>query len=95
MECMRMTGSFSRGAFSGAFFAFADGKAPGTGKIHKIPERSEIEEKYRWNLEDIYPSPEAWEAAFAALSPRIDALGAYGGRVGESAETLLAFMREN
>ena len=79
--------------FSAAFRA--DGGTPGPGKVHKIPERSEIEEKYKWNLEDIYPSLEAWEAAFAALSPRIDALGTSSGRMGESAETLLAFMREN
>ncbi|MDR1048796.1 MAG: oligoendopeptidase F [Synergistaceae bacterium] len=54
-----------------------------------------MEEKYKWNLEDVYPSPEAWEASFAALSPRIDALAAFNGRLGESAETLLAFMRED
>jgi oligoendopeptidase F len=88
--------SFFRGSsrdFSAAFRA--DGEAPGAGKVHKIPERSEIEEKYKWNLEDIYPSLDAWEAAFAGLSSRIDALGAFGGRMGESAETLLAFMRED
>jgi oligoendopeptidase F len=75
----------------------SNGGAPGAGKIRSIPERAEIEEKYKWNLEDIYPSPEAWEAAFAALSPRVDALGVFAaaGRLGESAETLLAFMRED
>jgi oligoendopeptidase F len=95
---MDMTGPFISGT---SFFSFrasdfnADGRAPGAGKIHKIPERSEIEEKYKWNLEDIYPSLKAWETAFAALSPRFDALGAFAGRLGESAETLLAFMRED
>jgi oligoendopeptidase F len=76
--------------------ADADAPAANTaGKIHKIPERSETPEKYKWNLEDIYPSPEAWEAAFAALSPRIGALASFGGRLGESAETLLEYMRED
>ena len=69
---------------------FADTPA-GTGKI---AERADIEEKYKWNLEDIYPSVEAWEKAFAELSPKIDALSAFEGKLGESADTLLSFIKE-
>ncbi|MDR1378425.1 MAG: oligoendopeptidase F [Synergistaceae bacterium] len=60
----------------------------------KVPERAEIDAKYKWNLEDIYPSIEAWEAAFASLSPRLDALVAFEGKATSSAEALLSFLRE-
>jgi oligoendopeptidase F len=60
----------------------------------KVPERNSIPETYKWNLEDIYPSVEAWERSFAALSPRVDALAAFEGKTGTSAEALLAFLRE-
>ncbi|MDR1977251.1 MAG: oligoendopeptidase F [Synergistaceae bacterium] len=60
----------------------------------KVPERGDIAEKYKWNLEDIYPSVQAWEEAFAALSPRIDALASFQGKASSSADALLAFLRE-
>ncbi|MDR1048284.1 MAG: oligoendopeptidase F, partial [Synergistaceae bacterium] len=59
----------------------------------KLPERSEIEERYKWNLEDIYPSIEAWEEAFAALAPRIEALGARAGKL-NGPDALLSYLRE-
>ncbi|MDR2136699.1 MAG: oligoendopeptidase F [Synergistaceae bacterium] len=65
----------------------------GTGK-GKVPERAEIDEKYKWNLEDIYPSVEAWETAFAALSPRLHSLASFEGKATSSGEALLSFLRE-
>jgi oligoendopeptidase F len=32
-------------------------------KSKQIPTRDEIEEQYRWNLADIYPTTDAWEKA--------------------------------
>ena len=31
-------------------------------EIKKIPERTEIEEQYKWAIHDIYASDELWEA---------------------------------
>lgn len=28
-------------------------------------ERNEVESKYKWKVEDIYPSDEAWEKAYS------------------------------
>ena len=32
------------------------------GASKAIPQRADIEDKYKWNLKDIYLSEEAWEA---------------------------------
>lgn len=59
----------------------------------RIPLREELEEKDTWRLEDIYPTDEAWEADFEKFSALPDRIAAYKGRLGESAETLLEFLR--
>ncbi len=51
-------------------------------------ERSEIPEKYTWNLADLYPSDEAWKAARDDLRKRIPALASHRGHLGDSAEAL-------
>ena len=33
----------------------------------QLRKRSEIDDKYKWDLSHIYPTKEAWEEAFAAL----------------------------
>ncbi|MFB6097204.1 MAG: oligoendopeptidase F [Haloferacaceae archaeon] len=55
-----------------------------------VRERSDIDAEYKWDLEDIYGSDEEWEAAFEAVSERIEELSAYEGRVTEGPETLLS-----
>ena len=62
----------------------------------EIPERSEIPELFRWDLEAIYPSIDAWETAFEALTPRVDALAEYAGHLGEGkGKKLLSFLKED
>ena len=58
-----------------------------------ILERSQRPEADRWALEDLYPTDDAWEADFTALREKLDALSGYAGRLGESGETLLAYLR--
>ena len=36
-----------------------------------IPERSEIDEKYKWKLTDIFKSDEEWENVFSLVSKKI------------------------
>ncbi len=55
--------------------------------------RSEIPEEYKWNLEAIYPADEQWEQDFAKVAPMLEVVGSYRGRLGESAQTLLAALR--
>ncbi len=60
--------------------------------IKKIPERSEIEEQYKWAVQDLYPSDEAWEEALCEAKAAIPAYADYVGKLGSSAQTLLDFV---
>jgi oligoendopeptidase F len=51
-------------------------------------ERSEIPEKYRWKLGDLFPSVDAWKQARADLQQRIARLPEHRGHLGDSAEAL-------
>lgn len=51
-------------------------------------ERSEIPDKYRWNLSELFPSDAAWKNARDELAKRVPALAAHQGKLGESAESL-------
>ena len=37
----------------------------------KIRNRKDVPEEYKWKLEDIFPSDDAWEECFFALSERM------------------------
>lgn len=58
----------------------------------QIAKRSEIPLEKRWATEDIFASTEEWEKSFAEVKERIKELEAYRGRLGESAEKLLAYL---
>jgi len=53
-----------------------------------VPERSDIDEQYKWELESLYADDEAWEAAFESVQERLDDLRAFEGRATEDPETL-------
>ena len=59
-----------------------------------IPARKDVPEKDKWNLSSIYKSDDEWEAALKALPELTKKAAAYKGRLGESAETLLAALKE-
>lgn len=61
-------------------------------EIQKIPERSEIAPEDKWAIEDLYPSDEAWEAELKKLAENQDALAAFAGKLGSSAEALYAYL---
>ena len=60
---------------------------------NKVPYRSEISEENKWRLEDVFPSDEAWEESLKKAEEYIERGASYRGRLGESAKTLLEFMR--
>ena len=47
-------------------------------------DRAKIDDKYKWNLADLYPSDDAWRAAKDKLPPEIAKLGAFKGTLGSS-----------
>ncbi len=63
-----------------------------TGKA-LLPSRSEIEDKYKWNLNDIYASDEQWETDFNWVIGQIPEYKKYEGRLADSPSTLLACLR--
>jgi len=53
-------------------------------------DRSEIDAKYKWTLEDIYADNAAWEADFKKLEATIPGLAGFQGHLGDGAAGLLA-----
>jgi oligoendopeptidase F len=51
--------------------------------------RSQVPVEQTWNLDDIFPTVEAWEEEYDAVSELIGTVTKYKGRLGESAQTLL------
>lgn len=49
--------------------------------------------EYRWNVSDLYPSNEAFNAARVALEKRIPEIESYKGHLGDSAATLLKALK--
>lgn len=64
-----------------------------TLKIQKLPKREEIEQQYKWKLEDIYPSNEEWEKDFNKIKDLIPRIAQYQGKLGESSSTLLQIFK--
>jgi oligoendopeptidase F len=56
--------------------------------MSSVPERDEIAEDDKWDLDSLYADDEEWAEAFEEASDRLDDLRAYEGRVVESAATL-------
>ncbi|MBR0279944.1 MAG: oligoendopeptidase F [Synergistaceae bacterium] len=62
-------------------------------KTNEVPERKDIPEKYRWNLEAIYPNFDEWKKAYDETSAKVDELNGYSGKLGDGSATLLAFIK--
>lgn len=56
--------------------------------VASATERSEIAEKYRWDLSDLYRSTAAWNTSKSAVEKRLPSLARFQGRLGVSAESL-------
>lgn len=60
---------------------------------NSIPLREDVPVEDTWRLEDIFPSDAAWQDEFEALKALPERAAEYCGRLCESGETLLAFLR--
>jgi oligoendopeptidase F len=56
--------------------------------MSSVPDRSEVDEAYTWDLEALYPDDDAWEAAFEEAQELVDDLRAFEGRATEDADAL-------
>ena len=59
----------------------------------RIPERSEIAEQDKWAIHDIYATDELWEADLQKAKDLIPTVSAFAGKLGESAQNLLDYMK--
>ncbi len=58
----------------------------------RVPIRSEIPVEKRWATEDLYASDSDWEQDYEAISADLQQVEQYKGHLGESAQTLLAYL---
>ena len=56
--------------------------------------RADIEEQYKWKLEDIYASDAEWEKEYEELSDAISKLPALEGNLASSGQKLAAGLKE-
>src|SRR5258708_20887690 len=61
--------------------------------VTTLPKRNEIPKDQTWELESIYPTDADWERDFAQVSAQLSEIRAFEGRLGESAEILLAALQ--
>lgn len=67
----------------GSMMLFAGHNVTGQEK-----DRSKIDDRYKWDLTDLYPSDDAWASALEGLKKRLPALEKCKGTLGESAKRL-------
>ncbi len=51
-------------------------------------ERAQIDDRYKWNLTDLYPSVEAWRAAKERTQKELPKIGQFKGKLAASSSTL-------
>ncbi len=66
-------------------FAFSQAQV-----LAQTRERAEVSAKYKWKLEDLYASDEAWNRAKQKLVAQFDEVSGYQGKLANSASELLA-----
>ena len=71
------------------FFVFAVGiQTAFVTDIEK--DRDSVPDKYKWNLSDLYPDIDSWKKGVSEVSERMEKIGSYKGKLGNSAGELLA-----
>ncbi|MEF8775506.1 MAG: oligoendopeptidase F [Haloarculaceae archaeon] len=60
--------------------------------MSSVPERSEVDTEYIWDLESLYADDEDWEAAYETAQAMLDDLRAFEDHPTPDAETLLALL---
>lgn len=73
----------------GVLVIFVFGSAFGQSQVKKIPQRSEIPDKYKWKLEDIYSTDSLWEYDFSRVEALLPEMEKFKGHLAESGKTLL------
>jgi oligoendopeptidase F len=65
------------------------------GMTERVPERSEIEERFRWNAESVFANEADWDAEFHELTATLQRAETFRGRLGASPQDLIAWLEFN
>lgn len=68
--------------------------SPAPAPSTQVPTRESLDPRYTWDLTCIFPSWEAWEAAFADLDAGIEAYKQYQGTLVQGADQLLRALKD-
>lgn len=60
-----------------------------TSIFPQSPKRSDVPDKYKWNLSDMYPALTDWQNDVKKIESEIDQFAVYKGKLGESSQNLL------
>lgn len=77
--------------FSGTFNLKGEDKVK---NVVEVPTRQQIEERYKWNLNDFYPDKAAWEKDFSWCEKQFPAVKALKGTLGKSDVQLLKAIKQ-
>lgn len=61
--------------------------------MSSVPERGEIDEQYKWDIDDIFTDREEWETAYTEAESLIEELESYEGDTTNDPETLLDILK--
>ena len=62
--------------------------------MENIPARKDIEEKYKWAIEDMLESDDAWEKLYKEVDKAVPELLKFKGEISRSGDSLLAFLKK-
>ncbi|MBQ7593399.1 MAG: oligoendopeptidase F [Synergistaceae bacterium] len=62
-------------------------------KSNEVPERKDIPENFKWDLDAIYSTFEDWQKNFDDTAANIEKLKSYSGKLGDGSKTLLEFIK--
>ena len=68
--------------------------SPAAAPSTQVPTRESLDPRYTWDLTSIFPSWEAWEAAFADLDAGIEAYKSYQGTLAQGPAQLLRSLKD-
>ena len=59
--------------------------------MRSLPSRTEVDRRFTWNAETVFPDTTAWEAAISAIQSGLPDLGEFKGHLADSPDTLAAW----
>lgn len=62
--------------------------------MSKTKNRNDIDNKYKWKIEDMYPDENKWDEDLKLVEKMVEDFACFSGKLGESSEVLLSANEE-